>query len=495
MEKVLSLKPKSNVDSADHLERLQLALKSANMGIYEWDFASDRHDWSDETAIIFGHSPGYSPKCLKDVTDQIHPSFLNSTRLAFERALSGNSDYSAEYAIVKPNGSVAWISSRGKIFRSSDNQPIRFVGTVIDVSERRSTAEALSTSELRFRQLAESVPQLVWVVDPEGNAEYFNTRWVEYTGIIESDKVSWEDVIHIDDVEKSKKAWAESVASLSPFDVEYRLKRNKDGAYRWFAARGVPIVDSEGKVSRWFGTCTDIHELRMALNSRDEFLSLASHELKTPLTSLRLQADMLEHAIKTKDEKILSMEGLSFVAHNTNKQVVRLVRLVNDMLDVSRIQSGRFSLEISESDICEIVHESVARWTPFFSQASLTPPLVSAPESVWIKCDRIRIEQVINNLFSNVLKYGGPNRATVTISRSASMVDISVTDSGPGIPIDQVERIFDKFYRAATDREESGLGLGLYIARQIVEAHHGSLTADSKLGKGSTFKVNLPIKI
>lgn len=232
-----------------------------------------------------------------------------------------------------------------------------------------------------------------------------------------------------------------------------------------------------------------------AVQARDEFLSIASHELKTPLTSLKLQAQLHKRAIQKNDPKAYSKETIDFMVEQNEKQVARLTRLVDDMLDVSRIRAGSPTIERESVDLTELIHDVIQRLEDQFRAASYDLPKVTADPVVSGHWDKLRIEQVLINLLTNAMKYGSKKPIEVAIRSNADSVTVSVKDSGLGIAKDMQTRIFDRFERAVNANEVSGLGLGLFITKQIIGAHGGRIWVESELGTGSTFFVVLPTEM
>ena len=228
----------------------------------------------------------------------------------------------------------------------------------------------------------------------------------------------------------------------------------------------------------------------LAVNIRDEFMSVASHELKTPLTSLKLQAQMRKRIIERGEVSSYSIDKIKKMAEDDEHQVNRLIRLVDDMLDVSRLRTGKFALQMEKTDIVHMLRELIHRLEGQFAQARCDVTF-TAPEYLGLTCDSYRLEQVVINLLTNAMKYGGGNPIHLTLAKTPNGVEISVKDFGMGISEKDKERIFEQFERAISPSEVSGLGLGLYIAKQIVVAHHGSIKVESSLGRGATFTVTL----
>ena len=234
-----------------------------------------------------------------------------------------------------------------------------------------------------------------------------------------------------------------------------------------------------------------------AVRARDEFLSIASHELNTPLTSLKLQTQMRRRQITkiTKnDNNEISQAALDRMFHNDEKQINRLARLVDDMLDISRLNSGKFTYDKSEANLNKIVSDVISRFSAH-SETLKIPIYFESKAKVEGFWDHYRIDQVITNLVSNAFKYGDNKPITIVVDSDQGNALISVTDRGVGIPKDDQLRIFQQYERAVSASTASGLGLGLYIVNQILLGHNGHISVTSEVNQGSTFKITLPLGI
>lgn len=234
--------------------------------------------------------------------------------------------------------------------------------------------------------------------------------------------------------------------------------------------------------------------LKEALFYRDEFFSIASHELKTPLTSLMLQSQLFKRSVQKNDPMAYSPERIDRLVGEAERQVGRLTRLVDDMLDISRIRTGKLSITKEPISIMEIVVDVVERMSPQFANSGCEIPRIFFAETGETECDRMRIEQVLSNLLDNALRYGRGLPIEIQVKKLFQQIEVSVIDYGMGIAREDQARIFTRFQRAVPASEVSGLGFGLYIARQIVEAHGGTIWVESELDKGSTFRFTLPLK-
>jgi PAS domain S-box-containing protein len=232
-------------------------------------------------------------------------------------------------------------------------------------------------------------------------------------------------------------------------------------------------------------------ELKKALIARDEFLSIASHELKTPLTSLRLWIQTLQQQLKDNIHD-LNPEKVQKFLTRADRQTTKLNRLVDDMLDISRIRTGVLSIQKEEFDLQDLIDEMKARFDESFLKETGSPIQLQKSVSIRGHWDKMRIEQVVSNLLTNALRYGNKKEVSMSLLQDAETATIVVTDQGIGIAPENLQRIFERFERIGNANDVSGLGLGLFISKQIVNAHGGSVSVDSEISKGSTFTVNLP---
>jgi PAS domain S-box-containing protein len=378
--------------------------------------------------------------------------------------------------------------------------------------ERRRADGALRESEGRFRQLADAMPQMVWVTRPDGYHEYYNRRWYEFTGVPEgsTDGEGWNAMFHPDDRERAWAAWRHSLATGEPYEIEYRL-RHRGGEYRWTLGRALPIRNDRGEVERWFGTCTDIDALKRLMTERehlldsernaraeaeragrvkDEFLATLSHELRTPLNAIVGWSQILRNGAPSAEDL---NEGLATIQRNAHAQT----QIIEDLLDMSRIISGKIRLDVQRIDAAAVVRAAVDTMRPAADAKGVRLQAVIDPKVGPLAGDPGRLHQVFWNLISNAIKFtprGG--RVQVLLERVNSHVEVSVIDTGEGIRPEFLPSVFDRFRQAdaSTTRRHGGLGLGLSIVKQLVELHGGTVRASSAgPGHGSTFVVALPL--
>ncbi|MFP2927436.1 response regulator EpsF [Pyxidicoccus sp. 3LG] len=351
-------------------------------------------------------------------------------------------------------------------------------------------------SEQRFRRLVDSMPQLVWALLVDGTISYANRGWLDYAGLTPEQgrqREVYQRSVHPEDLPRVRAGWEGALRSGQPLELEYRLRRARDGEYRWFLARTLPEQDEQGRLAGWIATATDIDDarravetLRAASEAKDMFLTMAAHELRTPLQAARSYA----HLARVRAGECME-PGLDKALTGLHRSVNRMARLVENLLDVGRLQRGELHLEPGEVDLGGLLREVVEHFQPLQEGQRIE---LDAPEGLVLQADRERLDQVFTNLVSNALRYS-PDGVHLRLSarEESGQVHVEVADRGLGIPPGQLENIFERFGRAH-GISYGGLGLGLAISRGIVEHHGGRIWAESpgRAGEGSTFHVVLP---
>lgn len=494
------------------------------------------------------------------------------------------------------------------------------------IEMRRRSERAFKKSEKQFRWLADSMPQLVWITDLDGNIEYMNRRWFEYTGQVPDDRsleTIWLSTMHPDDRERVLTSRKKALLNGDGFQVEYRVRRF-DGEYHWHLSRSVYARDDSGRPVKRFGTATDIHEKKLALQqadaavtrlrlitdrlpalvtymgldrkyqfvneqflkasfltedqvigrtrkevfandeiyeiaraheeralageessfplryhardgvfhcidvsfrpdfdehgkvrgmvsvahdvsererayqkvenavkAREEFMSMASHELRTPLTGMKLHTQLMQRHLKRGPEEPLPRAVVEKYVTHTDQSLDRMVRLVEDMLDIARIQAGKLELHREKSDVVEVVAETLNRFSDELAGAGIETTF-DAPKRLELPLDKFRIEQVVSNLVTNAIRYAPRAPVEVKIRESDGKAIIVFSDNGPGIAAPNRERVFDRFERLYSARSIKGLGLGLYIVKEIVDAHGGKISIENAKRRGASFVIELP---
>ncbi|BCM90868.1 sensory/regulatory protein RpfC [Abditibacteriota bacterium] len=371
---------------------------------------------------------------------------------------------------------------------------------------------AAAQSEQRYRFVTEMMPQIVWVTRPDGHHEYYNSRWYDYTGQTEGHSLGdgWANPLHPDDVERSQRRWEHSLQTGELYEIEYRFRRF-DGIYRWFLGRAAPQRDENGKILRWFGTCTDIDDQKRAETERvaalereakarqdaesanrlkDEFLAIVSHELRTPLTPIMGWIEMLRDS---DTEAAFREQAYDVIERNARAQS----QIINDLLDVSRIITGKMRLDTRVLDLNRVLFAAIQTCESAAIAKGVEIVRELPGEPTLMTGDADRLQQIAWNLISNAIKFTPrEGRVMVKLERGDSALRICIEDTGAGIDPNFLPHVFERFRQAdaSPTRRYGGLGLGLSIVRHLVEQHGGEVSVDSK-GKntGSKFYVRLPI--
>lgn len=361
----------------------------------------------------------------------------------------------------------------------------------------------LSLSEARLKLLLDSISDYaIFMLDIKGNVISWSkgaTKLIGYT----ADEVLGKNIALFyteEDREKSFPKYSLDVALKDGQYVEEAWRVRKDGSLYWAHDTIGALYD---KTNLLIGFSKVVHDmtqkklaedlLKKTIKTRDEFISIASHELKTPLTSMFLNAQSFERARKKNDQKIYQKENIDKLVDQNIKQIKRLKSLIEDMLEISKIRSGKFTMEWTRFELRAVVNDLIERMTPQFLEAGCGRPELLAPEVIVGVWDKGRIEQIFNNLFINAIKYAKGKPLKVKITKESKAVLVEIIDQGIGIEKSKHYKIFERFERATNIHDVSGMGLGLYICKEIVEAHQGEIWVESELGKGATFKFRLPL--
>ena len=390
--------------------------------------------------------------------------------------------------------------SRQRHWRPDEVQLIQALSSrIFSHLDQALSAQSLRESEARFRLMADAVPQIVWIMDRDGMVTFLNRQWTKYTGRPFEPRhatVHTDALVHPDDLEETLRRLESARHSGQDFQAEYRL-RSADGHYRWFLGRAEPHRDENtGEILRWFGAAVDIHDRKMAEQAmeendrrKDEFLATLAHELRNPLAPIRTGLALL--GLPQSEAKAAATREMM------ERQLGHMVRLIDDLLDISRINSNKIVLKKELLDLGTLFDSAIEVSRPAVD-AGGHQLFVSVPsQPVVLEVDVTRMAQVVSNLLSNAAKYT-PNGGRIELSaqREGAGVAISVADDGVGIAPEALARVFDLFsqFTTSTDRSQGGLGIGLALVKRLVEMHGGRVAAESDgPGQGSRFTVWLPV--
>jgi PAS domain S-box-containing protein len=482
----------------DSREQLVLAKAAARLGVHDWDIRNNIIRWDERTREIWGATLS-EPITYEVFVAGLHPDDVARTRVAVEQALdpAGDGHYLATYRVInRIDGKTYWVEATGRAY-FEDARPVRLVGTIQDVTERTLAQQRLRDSEARFRELANNIDQIAWSFDPSGTPTWYNQRWYDYTGASADDiaHASWASALHPDHHDRVVRHLEECLTAGEPWEDTFPL-RSKSGEYRWFLARAVPIRGASGAILRWFGTHTDVTDLRRlqdALNDasarKDEFLAMLSHELRNPAAAISNATHALGRLLKTRGQE-QALVGV------IERQIRQMSKLLDDLLDVTRITQGRVEIrrELVTLQACvdlalETAQSQIQRRRHRLTTTQWYEPL-------WVSVDKIRLGQCITNLLTNAAKYtaeGGEIR--LQIFADENTVGIEVRDTGQGISPELLPRIFEWFVQGdrSLDRSGGGLGIGLALCRQLIEMQGGTIIgASDGIGLGAAFTIRLP---
>ncbi len=369
-----------------------------------------------------------------------------------------------------------------------EDRIIGILTILTDVTEQVSSRKKIEELKDRFETMANNIPNLAWIANADGWIFWYNSRWFEYTGttLKEMEGWGWQSVHDPKKLPGVLEQWQQSIQEGQPFEMVFPIK-GADKIFRPFLTKIVPVKDSDGKIIRWLGTNTDITRQKEIERMKDDFMSMASHELKTPLTTIKAYTQIAESILEENgDKKTLAM------MKRMSTQVNKLNTLIEDLLDVTKMQKGKLPYKDEFFDFNELISEVIDD----MQKTSHTHTIKSTlGETSKIFGDRNKIGQVIDNLISNAIKYS-PKADSIIVSSGVQNngVLLSVQDFGIGILAKDRKKIFIQFYRVNDNNQITfpGMGIGLYICSEIINRHEGKIWIESKMGEGSVFNVWLP---
>jgi PAS domain S-box-containing protein len=464
--------------------------------------------WFDYTGMTFEQTLGWGWKPV------LHPDDLQPCIDRWTEAFSSGQPYQIEYRFKRASdGTYRWHLGRALPVREADGTIVRWNGTCTDIHDQKLVEQALVESEKSFREVTESLPQLIWTCAEDGRCDYLSRQWLEYTGVTEQEQFGfgWAERIHPDDRAHGVEVWAESFRHGTLYDAELRIRR-ADGKYRWFTNRAVPLRDGSGAVRKWFGTSTDVDDLKRAeeeiqqLNAELEqrvvvrtaqleaankeleaFSYSVSHDLRAPLRSVDSFARII---VEDYGEK-LDAEGNRLLGVVCS-EAKRMGQLIDDLLDFSRVgrkelSTGLVNMTVLARDVFDGLASAARKHVRHFDLQPLPDATV----------DRSMFRQVFVNLINNAAKF--TSRADepaieIGCTTADGMHTYYVKDNGAGFDERYVHKLFGVFQRLHAEHEFEGTGVGLAIVQRIVHRHGGKVWAEGKINQGATVYFALPTK-
>jgi len=467
--------------------QLHLALEGAGMVRWDWDVTADEFVWPENPLRLLGPAPrdGYV-----GLQDMVHPEDLVHFLRTLERAVRTGEPYKDEYRVTRTDGTVVWVSARGYVAHDAGGQAVRVVGVAHDVSEIKQAEQALRASEGELRLITDSVPAFIGYADSNEILLFCNKALATFVGARPEDLIGRPlRQLYGEEVYRVLQPYAQR--ALAGEKVQFqRSQTTRDGGVIEFDVTYIPRRGALGEVEGFYSLLTDITELKRLDRMKSEFVSTVSHELRTPLTSIRGSLGILAGGVAGP----LSDKVRSFI-DIAKDNCERLIRLINDILDMEKIESGKMAFQLQVLDLMELIEQTVRANAGFASQHSVQLQIVSPRPGTKVHADGDRLAQVLTNLISNACKFSpAQSSVDIAVSGHGGRIRVDVIDHGPGISETFRKRIFQKFSQEDSSdmRQKGGTGLGLSISRAIIEGLGGEIGFDTEAGKGSTFYFYLP---
>ena len=468
----------------------------AHIGNWRMDICNNRLELSDENFQIFGITKG-TPLTYQSFLDCVHPEDRLFVDAAWKDALTGKS-YDIEHRLIVGQ-KVKWVRELA-VLEFDENGSVRGAfGTTEDITDIKSSQEALQHERAFLRQVIDAAPSMIFVKDREGRyllgneavAQAYGTRPESLVGLTD-ENLNPND----DEVTRFYQDDLDVINNRKPKRILEDKLTHADGSVHWYSAVKIPLLDDDASCNKLLGVATDITDrkraeeaLQLADRRKDEFLAMLAHELRNPLAPIR-------NAVQLLKMKEASDPTLTWSRNVIDRQVTHLARLLDDLLDVARIMQGKITLKTERFELVDIVNNAVEASYPLIESRSQDLIISKATTPQWIEGDRVRLAQALSNLLNNAAKYtseGG--KITLSTMEEGSNAVIEIRDTGIGIAPDTLPHIFDLFTQAdhSLAHSQGGLGIGLTLVRQLVEIHGGTITAASDgIGQGSLFTVRLP---
>ncbi len=462
----------------------QLAWMAGENG---WTFWYNQR-WYDYTGTTLDEMEGWGWQKVH------HPDHVDRVVEGITKAWQSGEPWEDTFPLRGKNGEWRWFLSRALPIRNEADRVVRWFGTNTDVTEQREAVEATRASEARFRQLADAMPQFVWVTRPDGYAEYFNRRWHDYTGLTfeESCGTGWLRACHPEDTPATLALWETALSTGAPLEVEYRARR-QDGEYRWLLGRALPAISTDGSIERWYATSTDIQdqkrtetELRRANADLRQFAYAASHDLQEPLRNMSIYSELLERSYRGK----LNSDADTFLRYICDG-ARRMKLLLEDLLAYTET-AGTTTDRVEDVDSAQVLRDTIQDLSSTVQESGAS---IESGEMPVVRYSRAHLSQVLQNLIANAIKYrrdSHPPRVRISATKSETEWRFAIEDNGIGIDPQYHGRIFGLFKRLHGG-DVAGTGIGLAICQKIVEQHGGRIWLESHPGKGSTFYFTIPI--
>jgi PAS domain S-box-containing protein len=482
------------------LETSEISLDEAqelvHIGTWQWEVSSGDISWSAELYRIYGLRPRKQAVSFEEFVELIHPDDREKVTGIINDAYQTKRPFEFEHRIVLPNKKIRILEGKGKVVTDAKGNVSRMFGTSQDITERKKSDQALYRSDERFRAVSAATNDIVYDVDLQSNTAWFNDALnseYKYRKRKAPYARQWGlNHVHPDDRKRIKASLNELLSGTeTTWVAEYKF-RKRDGTYTDVRDRAFLLRDSDQKPLRLIGSMLDITQQKELERAKDRFISLVSHQLRTSLTSMRLLAEMLANG---------QPDSLTAAQQDYVQQIEcsteRMINLVNEILDLSNIESGRLHMRMSDTDINTLIQSQIDEVAPLGTERGIKVVFKPDPKIRKVVADPTLFSQIVHNLITNAIRYTLKENASVhvTFRRTEKEYLLTVQDEGIGVPKEAWPRLFTSFYRAnnAIKTHGDGSGLGLYLAKLILDMTGGKIWFESEEGKGSTFYVSLPL--
>jgi len=474
---------------------LDEAQELVHVGSWQWDVASGDIAWSDELYRIYGLQPRKQAVSYEEFMQLIYPDDREKVGGIINEAYQTKQSFEFEHRIVLPNKKIRILHGKGKVISDESGNVKRMVGTSQDITERKKSDQALHRSDERFRAVSTATSDVVYDIDLQSNTMWFNEALhTEYKYPLRKTLYTpdWRlSHVHADDRERVKVSIEALLGTQDKTWVsEYRFKK-QDGAYIDVRDRAFVLRDNDKKPIRIIGSILDITQQKELERAKDKFISLVSHQLRTPLTSMRLLTEMLSSGYAEE----LTVSQHEYV-QKIESSTVRMIQLVNEILGVSSIETGRLNIHATETDVSALIRGQIEEIAPLAekrTKITYTPDETAQTVTV----DVTLFSQIVHNLLTNAVRYTLAEGTVISVAFEKTQKEylLTVHDHGIGIPKEAQQHIFSSFYRAnnAIKARGDGTGLGLYLVHLVLDMTGGKIWFNSKEGEGSTFYVSLPL--
>ncbi|HEY2722529.1 MAG TPA: PAS domain S-box protein [Chitinophagaceae bacterium] len=426
----------------------------------------------------------------------VHPEDVKRCIDIYNNCFKDQKGVYIEYRLRRKDGVYRWISDNSIPRFSSEGEFLGFISACIDIDDQKRFREKIQESELLFKTISNASPAALWMTNEYEENIFISDTWLKWTGKNFDEVINrgWIQSVLEEDKETMVEEFRECFRNRKYFNAEFRFLKS-NGELRWGLTEGYPFYDFNRSFAGYAGSVTDITEIKKLEQRKDDFIKMASHELKTPITSINGYVQLLLNIFNEADEQRirLSKSTVKSSLNTIAKQVVKLTRLISELLDLSRIESGKLELQATSINLAELVEEIVQDVRQTASKHAI---LVHNDFEGKVLADKDRLAQVLLNLLTNAIKYSpDSDKIEVYVEKNKESAIVKIKDYGIGIEKKDHNRIFERFYRVEGKREQTfpGFGIGLFIANEIMQRHGGTIRVESEKGTGSVFIFSLPV--